>query len=519
MDTDKTQSDVTNTKNLTRSEAQRKPNSCPSSFPLMIPKVLLKDISICTLGMFQTGFQLGVFNLPYKLFQQWIVEWYIQTNRGRIDHDLTQLILTIIISLYPIGALIGTFMAMRYYNKEQGLRKGLICSNLFALVAHTLFCMTNYLYCMSFILVGRLLIGVCCGLQSVLIPLYLAEISTLKSRITIFGVCESASALGILISQFLGQQNFLGSPGNWAYLLCLPSLFMLIQLYLLHNYPPEFPRQLLIEENKIQEARGVLEKLCHRRLEIEEEICDMINEVKQLRDDRFIMEPFGTIGNAIRSHVISKQLILSCIIQVSQQITPFNLILFYSSNIIDKLCISKESTSMISLCTGCTMFLTSLVYIALEKRCYVRTLYINGLIMIFLSSCLLSINLLMIPEYHLFPVYFLLFSIGNYIGPGPLSTLCINQLYTQAARPAAVSTCLALRWFCTLMIAVTFQPLLRILNLYLFIPFTLITLSSIIYMYIKLPETKHLSFWQIYDMFKGEKSEPNETEMEEILSS
>lgn len=75
--------------------------------------------------------------------------------------------------------------------------------------------------CSSFelLILGRLVIGFNCGLNTALVPMYLLEISPLPLRGGLGTVSQVGVTVGMLLSQILGLPVILGTKDGWPYLL------------------------------------------------------------------------------------------------------------------------------------------------------------------------------------------------------------------------------------------------------------------------------------------------------------
>lgn len=69
------------------------------------------------------------------------------------------------------------------------------------------------------LILGRLIIGYNCGLNTTLVPMYLLEISPLTLRGGLGTVSQVGVTVGMLLSQILGLPIILGTKDGWPYLL------------------------------------------------------------------------------------------------------------------------------------------------------------------------------------------------------------------------------------------------------------------------------------------------------------
>ena len=79
--------------------------------------------------------------------------------------------------------------------------------------------------------------------------MYISEIAPLTLRGGLGTINQLAVTVGLLISQILGIENFLGSDEGWPYLLGIAMIPSILQLILL-PFCPESPRYLLISRQQ-----------------------------------------------------------------------------------------------------------------------------------------------------------------------------------------------------------------------------------------------------------------------------
>ena len=89
--------------------------------------------------------------------------------------------------------------------------------------------------------IGRFIIGINCGLNTSLVPMYISEIAPLNLRGGLGTVNQLAVTVGLLLSQVLGIEQILGTNDDWPVLLGLAICPAILQLLLL-PVCPESPR-------------------------------------------------------------------------------------------------------------------------------------------------------------------------------------------------------------------------------------------------------------------------------------
>uniref|UniRef100_A0A2C9M9M4 Major facilitator superfamily (MFS) profile domain-containing protein n=1 Tax=Biomphalaria glabrata TaxID=6526 RepID=A0A2C9M9M4_BIOGL len=97
------------------------------------------------------------------------------------------------------------------------------------------------------LIAGRVVAGICCGLNSAVAPLYLAEISPVSLR-GFCGTCNQLSiTLGVLIGEVIGMKQLLGTEAFWPILVASPAIPAIYSLATL-TFCPESPKYLLVNK-------------------------------------------------------------------------------------------------------------------------------------------------------------------------------------------------------------------------------------------------------------------------------
>lgn len=118
---------------------------------------------------------------------------------------------------------------------------GLLLNNVLGIVGACLMGCTKIAHSYEILFFGRFIIGVNCGLNTSLVPMYISEIAPLNLRGGLGTVNQLAVTVGLLVSQVLGIEQILGTDHGWPVLLGLAICPAILQLVLL-PFCPESPR-------------------------------------------------------------------------------------------------------------------------------------------------------------------------------------------------------------------------------------------------------------------------------------
>jgi len=88
------------------------------------------------------------------------------------------------------------------------------------------------------------------------------------------------------------------------------------------------------------------------------------------------------------------------------------------------------------------------------------------------------------------------------VGLGPIPMMIGAELFRQGPRPRALSLAGLVNWFMTAVIAISFEPIQKVLNEYTFLIFLGLMIFFTIFVVLKVPETKNKTFEEIAANFQ-----------------
>ena len=122
-----------------------------------------------------------------------------------------------------------------------GRKKGLLYSQSLSVLGAILSGCSKLSRCYEMIIIGRLLIGIACGIFTGLVPLYITEVVPVRIRGGMGIFNQLAVTFGIFMSMILGLNNILGSINKWPILVSFTAIPSVLQTILLLTIP-ESPR-------------------------------------------------------------------------------------------------------------------------------------------------------------------------------------------------------------------------------------------------------------------------------------
>ena len=143
--------------------------------------ILVRSVFGAVLGMFYFGFNTGVVNAPEKAIREFCNDSYYQHYGTYLDQNSSNIIFTVITSAFIVGGMLGAMMGGLVADKL-GRKKGLILSQVMGLVGGITMPLSRPTMAWEVLLVGRLVVGLTAGLNTVLVPVYVSEIAPLHLR-------------------------------------------------------------------------------------------------------------------------------------------------------------------------------------------------------------------------------------------------------------------------------------------------------------------------------------------------
>uniref|UniRef100_A0A2K6UKI6 Major facilitator superfamily (MFS) profile domain-containing protein n=1 Tax=Saimiri boliviensis boliviensis TaxID=39432 RepID=A0A2K6UKI6_SAIBB len=135
-------------------------------------------------------------------------------------------------------------------------RNSMLIVNLLAVTGGCLMGLCKVAESVEMLILGRLVIGLFCGLCTGFVPMYIGEISPTALRGAFGTLNQLGIVVGILVAQIFGLEFILGSEALWPVLLGFTILPAILQSAAL-PFCPESPRFLLINRKEEENAKQV----------------------------------------------------------------------------------------------------------------------------------------------------------------------------------------------------------------------------------------------------------------------
>uniref|UniRef100_A0ACB8EEV3 Solute carrier 2, facilitated glucose transporter member 5 n=2 Tax=Sphaerodactylus townsendi TaxID=933632 RepID=A0ACB8EEV3_9SAUR len=441
---------------------------------------------------FQYGYNVSVINSPAPFMQDFYNETYFQRDGSYMDEDLMTALWSLTVSFFPLGGFFGSLMVGPMVN-SCGRKGTLLINNVFSIIPAILMGISKVAKTFEVIIVCRVIIGICAGLSSNVVPMYLGEMSPKNLRGAVGVVPQLFITVGILTAQILGMRMVLGSVDGWPILMGLTGVPAALQLMTLPFFP-ESPRYLLIQKGDEKEARAALKRLrgCD---DVEDEMEEMRKE-----DQAEKAEGKMSIFTLFTYRGLRWQLISIIVMMMGQQLSGVNAVYYYADRIYENAGVKKDDVQFVTVGTGAVNVIMTLLAVFIVEKLGRRILLLAGFGICCVACAVLTVALNLktiswMPYISIACVFS--YVIGHAIGASPIPSVMIIEMFLQSSRPAAFMVGGSVHWLSNFTVGLVFSYMEKGLGPYCFLVFCGICLVTVIYIFIIVPETKNKTFMEI----------------------
>ncbi|XP_055966959.1 solute carrier family 2, facilitated glucose transporter member 5-like [Sorex fumeus] len=474
------------------------PEQDPGQRKGRLTRVLLATTLVATFGSsFQYGYNVAVINSPEKYMKN----FYNETHHGRTGQYLSESLLTLLwslsVSVFPLGGLLGSFLVGPSVNRF-GRKGTLLLNNVFSI--GPAFCMGLSRLARSYemIIVGRIFVGICAGISSNVVPMYLGELAPRNLRGALGVMPQLFITIGILIAQILGITFILGNDQGWTTLLGLTAIPAAVQVLVL-PFLPESPRYLLIQKKDTSAARKALQRL--RGWEHVED------ELEEIRQEDEAQKAAGTVSvwKLFLTRSLRWQLVSTICLMGGQQLSGVNAIYYYANEIYTNTGIEPSQVQYVTVGTGAINVVATLVSVFVVELLGRRVLLLLGFLLCGGACCVLTAGLVLQDTVswmsYLSITCIFSYVVGHALGPSPIPPLIITEAFLQSSRASAFMVGGTVHWLSNFTVGLVFPFIQRSLGAYSFIIFASVCFLTAVYILLVLPETKGKTFVEISQMF------------------
>ncbi|MDG4850528.1 MULTISPECIES: sugar porter family MFS transporter [Peribacillus] len=385
------------------------------------------------------GYDIGVMTGALPFLQH---DWNLQNNPGAIGWITSSLM---------FGAIFGGAMAGQLSDRL-GRRKMILISSIIFAVGSILAGISPH-NGILFMIVARILLGLAVGAASALVPAYMSEMAPARLRGRLSGINQTMIVSGMLLS-YIVAYLLKDLPGTMAWRLMLslaavPALILFIGVSRL----PESPR-FLIKNNKMDEARRVLGYIRPNKEQIDSEITQIQETVKE--EEKVNQKAsWGTLlSNKYRYLVMA-----GVGVAAFQQFQGANAIFYYIPMIVEKATGHEASSVLLwPIIQGVILVLGSLIFLMIADKFNRRTLLTIGGTIMGLSFILPAILNVLIPNANpMMMVVFLSIYVALYSFTwAPLTWVIVGEIFPLVIRGRASGVASSFNWIGSFLVGLLF---------------------------------------------------------------
>ncbi|XP_055113595.1 solute carrier family 2, facilitated glucose transporter member 3-like isoform X1 [Symphalangus syndactylus] len=478
-----------------------------------VTPALIFAITVATIGSFQFGYNTGVINAPEKIIKEFINKTLTDKGNAPPSEVLLTSLWSLSVAIFSIGGMIGSFSVGLFVNRF-GRCNSMLIVNLLAVTGGCFMGLRKVAKSVEMLILGRLVIGFFCRLCTGFVPMYIGEISPTALRGAFGTLNQLGIVVGILVAQIFGLEFILGSEELWPLLLGFTILPTILQSVAL-PFCPESPRFLLINRKEEENAKRILQQLWGTQ--------DVSQDIQEMKDEsaRMSQEKQVTLLELFRVSSYRQPLIISIVLQLSQQLSGINAVFYYSTGIFKDAGVQEPIYATIGAGVVNTIF--TVVSLFLVERAGRRTLHMTGLGGMAFCSTLLFLSFLLQDNYNGMSFVcigaILVFVAFFEIGPGPIPWFMVAKLFSQGPRPAAMAVAGCSNWTSNFLVRLLFPSAAHYLGAYVFIIFTGFLITFLAFTFFKVPETRGRTFEDITRAFEGQAHGANRSGKDGVMEA
>lgn len=296
---------------------------------------------------------------------------------------------------------------------------------------------------------ARVIGGLAIGMESMLAPLYLAEISPARLRGRLVSLHQLAIVAGILVAYFVSWAlTSLGDTAwRWMFASAVLPSFLFVLAFIT---APESPRWL-VKQERSNEARVILERIGE-------------DAPARLRDIEAAIAEEGGSWAELLSPALRKPMRVAVALAILQQITGINTILFYGSLILTEHVSGQTASSALAanVLIGIVNVFATIVAMSFIDRLGRKPLLMTAAGGMGLCMFFLGLVFKVAPNASYLIIGLILTTVLCFgIGMGPAVWVMMSELFPTRVRGRAMSVATISLWLACVLLTFTFLTLVR----------------------------------------------------------
>ena len=320
------------------------------------------------------------------------------------------------------------------------------------------------------LVIFRIVGGFGVGISSIVSPMFISEVSPTHIRGRLVSLNQLSIMVGIFIS-LLVNYLLVNFSNNWRLMLgveLIPCSLFLFGLFFI----PESPRWLYLKNRK-EKAGSVFRSL---NIEYNESIDAMNKSEVSIINSRYL-----------------KVLMIGILLCCFQQLTGYDIILYYSSVIFSKIGFSNEDALFQGVLIGLINIIFTLLSMKYIDRWGRKPIALLGSFLMFISLLVMSFS--MNNEFSIITICFMLLYVASFsFSLGPVVWVMVSEIFPDSIRAIGVSICVFFMWLSGYILVSTFPILTDYFREQgtVFLVYAFISFLNIIFIWTSVSETKGL---------------------------
>jgi SP family galactose:H+ symporter-like MFS transporter len=355
----------------------------------------------------------------------------------------------------------------------------------------------------------RFILGLSVGLASFSVPLYLSEIAPTSLRGGFISMYQMMITVGIfavfVTNYFIGQATNDWRPMFLA--ITVPAFIMFVGILFI----PKSPRWLFLK-NKKEDAKKVLHRTRFTQDEVNFEFAEM-EEAVSMNDTK------GGFFAMLKESFFIRVLILGMVIQMFQQLTGINSVIYYSTSIFIGAGISSPvvATIIVGLVNMLTTILAVLFVDKLGRKPILYFGYSVMALSLFVCAWIFHIEGLGVDltgtQKMTIVISTLVFIFAFAVSAGPIAWVLCAELFPLKGRDLGMTITTATNWIFAALVVTFSLPMMKFADgspnpvggSHLFIFFGVCCIAFIFILKFFIPETKGVSLEEVEENLKSGK--------------
>ncbi|KAM0788162.1 hypothetical protein ACM66B_001324 [Microbotryomycetes sp. NB124-2] len=393
-------------------------------------------------GALQYGFHISALNSSQESIQC----GSSSPNKGQLGLStclaISQFEFGVVTSAYTIGGLASSLYTGRLADARGRKATALISAWLVVLGGASIAFGTN----LALLVIGRILIGLACGISTVLTPLYLNELSPPALRGNIGVLTQLSICAGILLAQSISIP--LSEPGTGLWRI-IPLVSVVIAAAQIVTSPIMVETKGQLKSSQVFDASDDEERapLAGRETEDAPSTAAFSSATPSMSVSEVLSSPDPAVKSALWTLALS---------QFFQQSSGINSVMYYSVGILTA--VNPANAKVVAVFVTVVNFVMTLPAVYLIDRLGRRFLLLFSLVTMSISSLVLAYSINN-SKFGLAATFIVLFVATFSVGLGPIPFVLTGELAPPASRSASASVSLAVNWLSNLLVGLTFLPL------------------------------------------------------------